>query len=92
MTNSDVSLTTVKTYDGNHQIQRVDGTSLHISVIGDISPSLPNVFVSPNLSTNLIFVGQLVAHDYNVHFSRFGCIVRDQVSEKIILKGPKVGR
>jgi len=92
MTNFIVSLSNVKPYDDNQQIYTTNGTSLPISAIGDISPSLPNVFVSPSLSTNLIFAGQLVYHDYNVQFSRSGCVVQDQVSGKIILKGPKMGR
>ena len=32
-------------------------------------------FFSPNLSTNLISVGQLVDNNYDVHFSCFGCVV-----------------
>jgi len=79
MKNYVVSLSNVKPYDGNQQIYTANGTSLPISAIGDISPSLPNVFVSPNLSTNLISIGQLVDHDYNVQFSRSGCVVQDQV-------------
>jgi len=92
MTNSPVSLSNVKNYDGHQKIHTVDDTFLYINVIGDNSPSLPNVFVSPGLPTNLISIGQLVDHGYNVQFSRFGCIVHNQLSEKIILKGPKVGR
>ena len=58
----------------------------------NLSSSLTNVFVSPNLSTNLICIGQLVNNNCNVHFSRFGCVVQDQVSGRMIAKGPKVGR
>jgi len=68
-----------------------NGTSLSTSAIGHISPSLPNIFVPPSLSTNLIFVSQLVEHDYNVQFSCYDCILQDQLLGKIILKGPKVG-
>ena len=46
----------------------------------------------PDLSTNLISVGQLVDNNCNVHFSRSGCVVQDQVSGQMIAKGPKVGR
>ncbi|KAH9780093.1 protein kinase domain-containing protein [Citrus sinensis] len=35
---------------------------------------------------------QLVDNNCDVRFSRDGCIVRDQVSGKILTKGPKVGR
>jgi len=48
--------------------------------------------LSTNLSTNLISIGQLVDHDYNVQFSYFGCVVQDQMLGKIILKGPEVGQ
>ena len=92
MTNYFVSLSNVPNLIGNQKIHTADGNSLPINAIGDISHSLTNVLVSPNLSTNLISIGQLVDHDYNVQFSRYGCIVQDQVSGKIILKGPKAGR
>jgi hypothetical protein len=29
----------------------------------------------PDLSTNLIYVDQLVENDCDVHFSHFGCVV-----------------
>lgn len=57
-----------------------------------ISSSLTDVFVSLDLSTNLISIGQLVDNNCDVHFSRFGCIVEDPVSGKMITKEPKVGR
>ncbi|XP_027364321.1 uncharacterized protein LOC113871425 [Abrus precatorius] len=90
MTNTTVPLSNVQKYDGTQKIHTANGNSLDISVVGDISPSLTNVFVSFGLSTNLISVGQLVDHDCNVQFSSFGCIVQDQVSRKIIAKGPKI--
>ncbi|WVZ07780.1 hypothetical protein V8G54_021126 [Vigna mungo] len=57
------------------------GNQLPITETGDISSFLTNVFVAPGLTSNLIFVGQLVDND-----------CRDQHSGKIIAKGPKVGR
>ncbi|KAG6526530.1 hypothetical protein ZIOFF_016520 [Zingiber officinale] len=36
--------------------------------------------------------GQMVDNHCDVHFSRDGCIVQDQVSGQVIAKGPKVGR
>ena len=76
----------------NIHIQTADGSSLPITAVGDISASLNTVFVSPKLSTNLISVGQLVDNNYTVQFSNSGCFVQDQVSGKMIAKGPKVGR
>ena len=46
--------------------------------------------MSPKLSTNLISVGQLVDNNCDVHFSNSGYLVRDQVSGKMIAKGPNV--
>ena len=57
-----------------------------------MGPSFKDVFVSPELSTNLISVRQLVDDNCDVHFSHGGCIVQDQVSGMVIAKGPKVGR
>ena len=85
------SLSNVKNYDGNLKINTTDGSSLPISVVDDLSSSLTDVFVSLNLSTNLISIGQLVDNNCNVNFSCFGCVVQDQVLEKMIAKGPKVG-
>ena len=80
MTNTVVPLSNIRNYDGNLKINTVDGSSLPISVVGDLSSSLTDVFVSPDLSTNLISVGQLVDNNCNVHLSRSGCVVQDQVS------------
>ena len=60
MTNTVVPLSNIRNHDGNLKINTADGSSLPISAVGDLSSSLTNVFVSPNLSTNLISVGQLV--------------------------------
>ena len=92
ITNTVVPLSNIRNYDGNLKINTVDGSSLPIGVVGDLSSSLTDVFVSPNLSTNLISVGQLVDNNCNIHFSRSGCVVQDQVSGQMIAKGPKVGR
>ncbi|XP_068662919.1 uncharacterized protein [Aristolochia californica] len=59
MNNNIVSLSNVRKYDGNLLINNVDGSSLPIIVVGDLSPSLADVFVFPDLSTSLIFFGQL---------------------------------
>ena len=82
MTNTVLSLSNVRNYDGNLKIITADGSSLSISVVGDLSSSLTDVFVSHDLSTNLLSVGQLVDNNCNVNFSRSGCVVQDQVSGK----------
>ena len=92
MKNTVLSLSNVINYDGNLKINTTDDSFLPISVVGDLSSSLTDVFVCPELSTNLISVGQLVDNNCNVNFSHSGCVVQDQVSGKMIAKGPKVGR
>ena len=57
MTNTVLSLSNVRNYDGNLKINTIDGSSLPISAVGDLSSSLIDVFVSPELSTNILFVG-----------------------------------
>ncbi|KAJ9673431.1 hypothetical protein PVL29_023162 [Vitis rotundifolia] len=96
MMNTVLFLSNVRNYDGNLKINIADGSSLPISAVGDLSFSLTfsltDVFVSLDLSTNLLSVGQLVDNNCNVNFSRSGCVVQDQVSGKMIAKGPKVGQ
>ena len=84
MTSSSDTLSNVRTSHGATNIQIANGTQLPIHAIGDINSSVKNVFVSPELSTSLILVGQLVDNNYDVQFSRDGCIVQDQVSGKIL--------
>ena len=92
MTNNVVALTNVTNYSGNLQIHIANGNNLPISTIGDIFSSLTNVYVSPDLTSNLISVGQLVDNDCRVEFSKSGCLVKDQHLGKMIAKGPKVER
>ena len=92
MISSSDTLSNVLTYHGATNIQIANGTRLPIHAIGDINSSVKNVFVSPELSTSLISVGQLGDNNYDVRFSRDGYIVQDQVLRKILVKGPKVGR
>jgi hypothetical protein len=92
MTNIVVPLFNIRNYEGSLKINTVDDNYLPISVVSDLSSSLTDVFMSLNLSTNLISVGQLVDNDCDVHFSRSDCVVQDQVSGKMIAKGPKVDR
>ena len=75
MTNIVISLSNVNNYDGNLKINTTDGSALLINVVGDLSSSLIDVFVSPDLSKNLISFGQLVDNNGNVNFSRSGCVV-----------------
>ena len=85
-------LCNLREYSGTQNIQIANGSNLPITTIGDIGPSFPHVFVSPRLSANLISIGQMVDNNWDVHLSRNGCLVQDQVSGKVIVRGPKVGR
>jgi hypothetical protein len=92
MTNSSSMLKNVCEYHGSSQIQVANGVHIPITKVGDITPTFKIFFVSPKLSTSFISVGQLVDDNCDVYFSRNGCLVQDQVSGKVIAKGPKVGR
>ncbi|KAJ7002941.1 hypothetical protein NC653_008232 [Populus alba x Populus x berolinensis] len=52
-----------------------------------------NVFMSPNLSANLNFVGQLVDNNCKIHFDYDNCHVQNQESSigESDRKGPKMG-
>lgn len=60
MTGSVTGLHSVHEYGGEEHIQIVGGNTLPITAIGNLGSSFRNVFVTPGLSTSLIFVGQLV--------------------------------
>jgi transposase InsO family protein len=92
MTPNPTALCHVRPYDGQSVIQTANGSSLPIAAVGDASSALTNVFLAPQLSTNLISVGQLVENNCDVKFSGDGCVVQDQVTGEPIAKGPKVGR
>ncbi|KAK0574745.1 hypothetical protein LWI29_028369 [Acer saccharum] len=94
MTSSLAPFANVKPYVGNMQIRTVNGETLPIKSVGDIPYTLPltNVFHALDLTSFLIFVGQLVDENCNVSFSKSGCVVQDQDSGKVIGKGPKCGR
>jgi hypothetical protein len=92
MTRTSDILCNVRPYHGSSHIQVANGSHLAINEVGDINPSFKDVYVSPGLSNSLLSVGQLVENNCDVHFSRDGCLVQDQVSGKILAKGPKVGR
>jgi len=92
MTSSPTALHDVRKYDDKQHIQIANGSTLPITAVGSLGPSLTNVFVSPDLSANLISVGQLVEENCSIHFDHSGCCVQDQVSGQEIAKGLEVGR
>ena len=60
ITGTPAALHNVRKYDGEQHIQIADGSTLPITAVGNLGSSFTNVFVSPDLSANLISVGQLV--------------------------------
>ncbi|KAJ8624002.1 hypothetical protein MRB53_032532 [Persea americana] len=93
MTSSPITLQNVIPYTGHLTVQATNGDHLPITSVGDTPGPLPltNVFVSPHLATNWVSVGQLVENNYNVSFSSSGCVVQDQESGEVIVRGPKHG-
>lgn len=91
MTDTPTALCHVRPYASQSAIQTANGSSLPIAAIGDASSKFTDVFLAPQLSTNLISVGQLVDNNCAVNFSNDGCVVQDQVTREPITKGPKVG-
>lgn len=58
----------------------------------DRSLNLSNVFYVLKLAKNRISVGQLVDQGCIVWFWRYGCVVQDLVTGKVLGRGKKVGR
>ena len=77
MTNNPTALCHVRPYAGQSSIQTANGNSLPIAAIDDASFKLTDVFLAPQLFTNLISVGQLVGNNCVVNFSGNGCVVQD---------------
>ena len=50
------------------RIQIANGSMLPITAVGTLGHDFNDVFVSTKLSTNLIYVGQLVSTNCDVHF------------------------
>ena len=75
MTNNPTALCHVQPYAGQSSIQTANGNSLPIAAIGDASFKFTDVFLAPQLSTNLISVGHLVDNNCAVNFSSNGCVV-----------------
>ena len=84
-------LSLIRPYAGQFSIQTSNDSSLPIAAIGNASSTFTDVFLAPHLFTNLISVSQLVDNNYVINFSGDGYVVQDQVTGKLIAKGPKVG-
>lgn len=91
MTGSLAALQDVRKYDGEQHIQIADSSTLLITAIGNLGSSFTNVFLSNDLSANLISVEQLVEENCSLHFDHSSCPAQDQASGQEIDKEPKVG-
>lgn len=68
---------------------------MNITHIGDAKTSclhLPDTYLVPKLTYNLISVGQLCDLGLTILFSPSGCQVQDPQTRKILGRGKKVGR
>jgi len=68
MTRSLAVLLNVCKYNGKQNIQIVDDSTHHITMIDNLRFSFTIMFVSSNLFVNLIFVGQLVEENCSFSF------------------------
>jgi hypothetical protein len=71
--------------------------SSHVSVthIGTISSpdlTIPDTYLVPKLSLNLLSVGQLCQLGHDLHFSNRGVDVQDALTGKLLGTGSKIGR
>ncbi|KAK2973102.1 hypothetical protein RJ640_009754 [Escallonia rubra] len=76
-------------------IHTADGSRMHASHIGHVSTStltLPDTYFIPNLTLNLISVGQLCELGLDLHFTSSGCSVQDPRTGQILGIGRKNGR
>ncbi|GKV01068.1 hypothetical protein SLEP1_g13660 [Rubroshorea leprosula] len=71
-----------------------DSSPMNVSYIGNVSTkslTLPNAFLFPKLSYNLLSVGQLCDLGLEVTFSAHGCCVQDPRTGQLLGTGRKVG-
>lgn len=69
----------------NNQNLSISGVgSITLSTLQNQPPTLPNFYLVPYFSTNLLSVGQLVDNGYSVYFTSSGCMIQDQQTEKVI--------
>jgi hypothetical protein len=68
-------------------VQTADGTLCHITHKGSLCTpqfTVPNIFFVPELSMNLLSVGQITYHNYFVGFDDSSCFVQDRRTGAII--------
>nr|XP_017242655.1 PREDICTED: uncharacterized protein LOC108214919 isoform X3 [Daucus carota subsp. sativus] len=76
-------------------IQTADGSTMNVTHIGTVSTedlSLPNTYYVPNLSLNLISIGQLCDLGLHIIFTASGCHVQDPQTGRTLGTGRRCGR
>uniref|UniRef100_A0A2N9GEJ7 Retrovirus-related Pol polyprotein from transposon TNT 1-94-like beta-barrel domain-containing protein n=1 Tax=Fagus sylvatica TaxID=28930 RepID=A0A2N9GEJ7_FAGSY len=76
-------------------IYTADSSHMSVSHIGTISSpdlTIPDTYLVPKLSLNLLFVGQLCELGLDLHFSNCGVDVQDPLTGKLLGTGRKIGR
>jgi hypothetical protein len=95
MTPHPTSFTTSAHLPHSLLIHTANGSTMNVKNIGTISThslSLPEVFHMPELSFNLIFVGQLCELGYKLVFYFFGVHVQDPRMNQTLGTGRRIGR
>uniref|UniRef100_A0A2N9G4E2 Integrase catalytic domain-containing protein n=1 Tax=Fagus sylvatica TaxID=28930 RepID=A0A2N9G4E2_FAGSY len=76
-------------------IYTADSSHMSVSHIGTISSpdlTIPDTYLVPKLSLNLLSVGQLCELGLDLHFSNHGVDVQDPLTGKLLGTGRKAGR
>uniref|UniRef100_A0A2N9EMC0 Retrovirus-related Pol polyprotein from transposon TNT 1-94-like beta-barrel domain-containing protein n=1 Tax=Fagus sylvatica TaxID=28930 RepID=A0A2N9EMC0_FAGSY len=76
-------------------IQTANGLHIFASHTGSVSTptlSLSDTYLIPNLTLNLIYVGQLCELGYDLWFGSSGCRVQDPRTNQVLGTGRRVGR
>jgi hypothetical protein len=76
-------------------IYTTDSSHMYVSHIDTISSpdlTIPDTYLVPKLSLNLLSVGQLCELGLNLHFSNHGVDVQDPLTGKLLGTSHKIGR
>ena len=76
-------------------IQTANGSHIIVSHTGSVSTltlSLSDTYLIPNLTLNLIYVGQLCELGFDLWFGSSDCCVRDPRTNQVLGTGRRVGR
>uniref|UniRef100_A0A2N9FRD1 GAG-pre-integrase domain-containing protein n=1 Tax=Fagus sylvatica TaxID=28930 RepID=A0A2N9FRD1_FAGSY len=76
-------------------IYTAGSSHMYVSHIGTVSSptlTIPNIYLVPKLSINLLFVGQLYELVLDLHFSNRGVDVQDPLTGKLLGTGRKIRR